>query len=219
MRTNLREPYAHCIANEYRGLPLGYLNRLEQRLAETESALYGALITLASTNATTTVQATAKPDLLHKSKAARMNEWTQLPLRDWTDIYRWKISVGDQFILNQSQGSMLADSVGVSYVVSGSPTADNQSHSPQRETEARGLAGLASQPERDVHMGSPYDINRQPTEMVPSPVYSTDQALESAVATLDPLPGLSNATVAGNISATGREQADELSKSRPSIYF
>ncbi|GKZ79534.1 hypothetical protein AnigIFM56816_003733 [Aspergillus niger] len=77
-------------------------------MPETESALYGALMALSSMGpATTLLQATTKPDSLQKSKAARMEEWSRLPLRDWPDIYHWKASMSDQFTLNQLQGEPL----------------------------------------------------------------------------------------------------------------
>ncbi|KAJ5336786.1 transcriptional regulator family: Fungal Specific TF [Penicillium brevicompactum] len=77
-----------------RGLPLGYLNQLEQRLAETESALYGALMTLRSIGQTTTP--VSKPEV-SKQKAARMEEWSQLPIREWSDLEHWMTVMSDQF--------------------------------------------------------------------------------------------------------------------------
>ncbi|GKZ59912.1 hypothetical protein AnigIFM49718_006236 [Aspergillus niger] len=210
-------------AAEMQGLPLGYLNQLEQRLAETESALYGALMALSSMGpATTLLQATTKPDSLQKSKAARMEEWSRLPLRDWPDIYHWKASMSDQFTLNQSQGGPLMESSAVSHAVSASPVATTaHSHSPQGEIEGPGPASFAWHPGEGLHMNSPYNVYLQPPGMVSSPVYPKDPASGSTEAIINPFQGFSNATATG---VSGKQDdhstmADELSKSKPSIYF
>ncbi|KAK9640705.1 hypothetical protein HCH54_008467 [Aspergillus fumigatus] len=80
-----------------RGLPLGYINQLEMRLADTELALYEALATLRSMNASSLVRASWKADVHPKQKAARMEEWAQLPLREPSDLERWLDSKRDKF--------------------------------------------------------------------------------------------------------------------------
>ncbi|GFN11779.1 Zn(II)2Cys6 transcription factor domain-containing protein [Aspergillus tubingensis] len=206
-----------------RGLPLGYLNQLEQRLAETESALYGALMTLSSMGPTTTLlQATTKPDSLQKSKAARMDEWSRLPLRGWPDIYHWKASMCEQFTLNRSQEVPLVNHSTASQAISASPASTTiHSHSPQGELETSGPASFAWHPGEDVNMSSPYNVYLRPPGMVSSPVYSRDPAPGPAETIVNPFPDFSTATVTGN---SGKEDehstmADELSKSKPSIYF
>ncbi|PYH70964.1 uncharacterized protein BO88DRAFT_442397 [Aspergillus vadensis CBS 113365] len=195
----------------------------EQRLAETESALYGALVTLSSMGPTTTLlQATMKPDSLQKSKAARMDEWTRMPLRDWPDIYHWKASMCDQFTLNQSQEVPLVDHLTASHAISASPAATTiHSHSPQGELETSGPASFAWHPGEDVNMGSPYNAYFRPHGVVSSPTYLRDPAPGPAKTISNPFPDFSTATVTGN---SGKEDehstmADELSKSKPSIYF
>lgn len=76
------------------------MNQLEQRLVETEAALYGALATLRGMHPTTVVKASAKPDS-SAPKSARMNEWSRLPLRTWPEIERWQTAVSDHFTLEQ----------------------------------------------------------------------------------------------------------------------
>ncbi|OJJ70138.1 hypothetical protein ASPBRDRAFT_129873 [Aspergillus brasiliensis CBS 101740] len=196
----------------------------EQRLAETESALYGALMTLSSMGpANTLLQATTKPDMLQKPKAARMDEWTRLPLRDWSDVYHWKASMSDQFTLTQSQSVAVADEPGMSHVVSASPAATTvHSRSPQGEIEAPAPASFAWHPGEDVHMdSSPYNVYLQPPGMVSSPVYPRDPAPGPTEAIVHPFPEFNNAAAMGD---SGKENdqstmADELSKSKPSIYF
>ncbi|OJZ85182.1 hypothetical protein ASPFODRAFT_61858 [Aspergillus luchuensis CBS 106.47] len=195
----------------------------EQRLAETESALYGALMTLSSMGPTTTLlQATTKTDSLQKSKAARMDEWSRLPLRGWPDIYHWKASMCDQFTLNQSQEVPLVDHSTASHAISASPAATTiHSHSPQGELETPGPASFAWHPGGNVNMGSPYNAYLRPPGMVSSPTYLRDPAPGPAETIVNPFPDFSTATVTGN---SGKEDehstmADELSKSKPSIYF
>ncbi|KAJ5624500.1 hypothetical protein N7510_000809 [Penicillium lagena] len=86
-----------CKCDRKLGLPLGYLNQLEQRLAETEQALYGALVTLRSMQPVTMIRACPKPETAPKQKAARVEEWTRLPLREWPDLERWSTVMSEQF--------------------------------------------------------------------------------------------------------------------------
>ncbi|PYI29019.1 hypothetical protein BP00DRAFT_427920 [Aspergillus indologenus CBS 114.80] len=82
-----------------RGLPLGYLNQIEQRLADTEQALYEALTTIRELHAShggMVVQATRKSTDL-RPKNARMQEWSQLPLSGWAERERWREAKQDQY--------------------------------------------------------------------------------------------------------------------------
>ncbi|RHZ55180.1 hypothetical protein CDV55_101643 [Aspergillus turcosus] len=82
-----------------RGLPLGYINQLERRLADTELALYEALATLRTINGSSLVRASRKAEMPPKRKAARMEEWTQFPLREPSDLDRWLDAKKDQFMI------------------------------------------------------------------------------------------------------------------------
>ncbi|KAJ5670714.1 uncharacterized protein N7477_006077 [Penicillium maclennaniae] len=200
-----------------RGLPLGYLNRLEERLAETEAALYGALMTLPSTSPTTVVQATAEPDSARKAKATRLDEWSRLPLRTWSDMKRWQAAMGDQFTIEQPRAKPFTESSGGGYATPILRTASTPSFG---EGEARGSTLDAWQPREDVHMGSSYETHLRPLEMMSAPVRSRGQAW-SGVTSPDRSPELTNVTGTDE----GRKEfdqsimADELSKSQPSIYF
>ncbi|PYH43762.1 GMC family oxidoreductase [Aspergillus saccharolyticus JOP 1030-1] len=81
------------------GLPLGYLNQIEKRLADTEQALFEALTIMRELNAShdrPMIRATrTSPDL--RSKSARMQEWSRSPLRDWAERERWWEAQRDQF--------------------------------------------------------------------------------------------------------------------------
>ncbi|PKX90053.1 Zn(II)2Cys6 transcription factor domain-containing protein [Aspergillus novofumigatus IBT 16806] len=86
-----------------RGLPLGYINQLEMRLADTELALYEALTTLRAMNGSTLIRASQKADISPKQKAARMEEWTQFPFREPSDLERWLDAKRDEFnIMNNN---------------------------------------------------------------------------------------------------------------------
>ncbi|PYI09589.1 hypothetical protein BO78DRAFT_467735 [Aspergillus sclerotiicarbonarius CBS 121057] len=86
--------------NGKRGLPLGYLTQLEQRLADTELALFEALTTLRSLgHGDDLVKASLKVEVEERQgKNARMGEWGRLPLRDQSDIQRWWQAKDDQYI-------------------------------------------------------------------------------------------------------------------------
>ncbi|KAF7116154.1 hypothetical protein CNMCM5793_004174 [Aspergillus hiratsukae] len=77
----------------------GYINQLEQRLADTELALYEALATLRTISGSSLVRASWKADISPKRKAARMQEWTQFPLREPSDLERWLEAKKHQFMI------------------------------------------------------------------------------------------------------------------------
>lgn len=167
------------------------------------------------------VQATAKPNSVHKPKAARMDEWSRLPLRDWSDMDRWQAAMGDQFVMEQPQRVPFTDSSGAGYSIPISP-AVNDTHSPQEEAQAS-PAIYDWQPREDVHMGSPYENRLRPPGMVSSPVYSGCQAAgsEGVTSPTDGLPEHANVTGTEDGLRDIRQStmANELSKSKPSIYF
>ncbi|KAE9582556.1 Depudecin biosynthesis cluster-specific transcription activator DEP6 [Colletotrichum fructicola] len=76
-----------------RGIPNGYLNKLETRLAETEAALFRVL---SGTMDSQTYDAASSPALLsqaawtpRQNKVDRVKEWESLPLQTPTDIQVW----------------------------------------------------------------------------------------------------------------------------------
>ncbi|KAJ5002772.1 hypothetical protein K4K48_012883 [Colletotrichum sp. SAR 10_66] len=76
-----------------RGIPNGYLNKLETRLAETEAALFRVL---SGTMDSQTYDAASSPALLsqaawtpRQNKVDRVKEWESLPLQTSTDIQAW----------------------------------------------------------------------------------------------------------------------------------
>ncbi|OKL59642.1 hypothetical protein UA08_05314 [Talaromyces atroroseus] len=90
-----------------RGLPLGYLIQLEQRLADTELALFEALATLHSLGhgELALAKASTKPgNESRQGKQARMEEWTRLPLRDGnsSDIKTWWKAKDENYIIHES---------------------------------------------------------------------------------------------------------------------
>ncbi|KAF3809734.1 hypothetical protein GCG54_00005275 [Colletotrichum gloeosporioides] len=76
-----------------RGIPNGYLNKLETRLAETEAALFRVL---SGTTDSQTYDAASSPALLsqaawtpRQNKVDRVKEWESLPLQTPTDVQAW----------------------------------------------------------------------------------------------------------------------------------
>ncbi|KAI7972267.1 hypothetical protein EIK77_003691 [Talaromyces pinophilus] len=89
-----------------RGLPLGYLTQLEERLADTELALFEALATLRSLgyDETALIKASVKAgNESRQGKQARMEEWGKLPLRDGMsqDIRNWWQAKAENYITHQ----------------------------------------------------------------------------------------------------------------------
>ncbi|KAH7156617.1 hypothetical protein EDB81DRAFT_787519 [Dactylonectria macrodidyma] len=75
----------HYPEQNKRGIPIGFINRLEARLDETEDALCRILQSIGP-------HPTYEPNSLHRSrqsKADRMKEWDNLPLQSIEDIHNW----------------------------------------------------------------------------------------------------------------------------------
>lgn len=214
-----------------RGLPLGYLNQLEQRLIATETALYGALATLQSTSPTVVFQASAKPESVHKSKSARTDEWSQLPLDGWSDMKRWMTAVSDQFIVEQSPGVPLTQTSMGDYPMSSTSRRDNvAASSVQVDRDRQGLSiHYAWQPREGIHMGSLYESHSQRQDMRSSVGLQEQvtQGPEVVATPIDRMTGRSNMPVINEgdharVELADREQpsrAEELSKLKPGIYF
>lgn len=96
--TRSRANGEHCRANErcdgslkldmVRGLPTGYISALEQRLSETEAALYAAL---RQSRGEPTEQMTCQTTQLNDAmpRSARLAQWKRLPLASSTDMDLW----------------------------------------------------------------------------------------------------------------------------------
>ncbi|EED15949.1 hypothetical protein TSTA_010650 [Talaromyces stipitatus ATCC 10500] len=89
-----------------RGLPLGYITQLEQRLAVTELALFEALATLHSLghDETGLVKASVKSGIeSRQGKQSLMEEWRKLPLRDGLteDIETWWQAKSEKYLIQQ----------------------------------------------------------------------------------------------------------------------
>jgi hypothetical protein len=77
-----------------RGIPAAYINSLEDRLAETEAALYSALTAIDSMS---NDPAGLRRALVHvsgpvareRSKIEKQNEWKRLPLRSGEQLHAW----------------------------------------------------------------------------------------------------------------------------------
>lgn len=80
-----------------RGVPLGFLNRLEARLAETEQALFMMM------RASSTLE---QPDsatiaTLAASREDKVEEWDRLPLKTMADLQAWYYLKASNAILTQ----------------------------------------------------------------------------------------------------------------------
>ncbi|KAJ5167739.1 uncharacterized protein N7482_003333 [Penicillium canariense] len=199
----------------------------EQRLSETESALYSALVTLRAMRPVTVVQASAKPDSVPKQKAARMEEWSQLPLRGWPDMERWLAGMCDQFTIDKPQSSSVpvTDPSGGGFAIPPSPSHGSTNSGVDMEAGELTVAN-AWLPRGNISIGSPYETHLHPSGLRSSPVYPQIQATgESDVAS--PTGGMAEYTDIAGVSESGQARpaeaaatrAEELSKSRPNIYF
>ncbi|KAK7187261.1 hypothetical protein DPSP01_013021 [Paraphaeosphaeria sporulosa] len=77
-----------------RGIPAAYINSLEDRLAETEAALYSALATINSVHNGTAglhrlLTDASGPVARERSKIEKQDEWKRLPLRSGEQLRVW----------------------------------------------------------------------------------------------------------------------------------
>jgi hypothetical protein len=95
-------------SHHLRGLPIGFINRLEARLAETEEALFRLV---QSIDGSTNNHISLKPSSQRKDD--RIQEWDNLPLGNMDDIRTWFESRTDQLVPPALQGgSMDLDQTG-----------------------------------------------------------------------------------------------------------
>ena len=91
--------FCHLCTDNIRGIPGGYLSALEQRLHETEIALYNALCELRkikSESAFTDHPDLSEPLRSHQAatnKYSRMAEWIRYPLNRSDEVENWWNSV------------------------------------------------------------------------------------------------------------------------------
>lgn len=225
--------WSEAATNLRRGLPLGYLNQLEQRLSETEVALYSALVTLRAMRPTTMVHASINPDSAQKQKAARMDEWNQLPLRGWSDMEHWLAGMSHQFTIEQSQtpNAPFTDPPEGGFVIPQSPNHPSHGgiHGPGVNMDAgEPSTSYAWPPRGDSSKGSPYETHLRRPGMMSSPAYSRSQATGGSDGVASPAGGVQGYTNVAMSSESGparrvegapATRAEELSKNRPSIYF
>lgn len=167
------------------------MKQLEQRLAETESALYGALTTLRSIGQPTApIPKLEAQHKKNKRSATRMEEWDMLPLRDWSDMEHWMTNMSDQFS-GPAEG-----------VVPGKLRSQSMPYVWVPYHEFDGIQMVSEDPGERQQMSSPFyqDQMEQMDEVILSPGYPQEARAEAV--------GVSESTRAG-----------ELSHQYPRLYF
>ncbi|KAH8879779.1 hypothetical protein GQ53DRAFT_23883 [Thozetella sp. PMI_491] len=148
-----------------RGIPVGYVSRLERRLAETEAALYRALLR----NGHNSLDVTESPDGVkwpdqtsHRSKDDLMHEWDRLPLDSAPGVLTWyhhrsTIASGENSALPGAQPeSPMIHNIGV---LPDSNTGDDDTMSPAEDFHSAILPTFATAgdgPESIVRASSPF---------------------------------------------------------------
>lgn len=194
-----------------RGLPLGYLNQLEQRLSETEAALYGALATLQTIKPTSIVQASPKVDT-HKTKSMRMEEWSKLPLQAWPDMGQWMSTVSDQFAVSSVPANMLHGSQESSDEIT--------TEGPNRTYGSTDTGAQEPRPAPAWHQDEVTAQKSQggfirPQIGGPSGSYSRDAVTRNS----DGVASLQGGVNLETMNDGAKSQAEELSKEKCNIYF
>jgi hypothetical protein len=179
------------------------------------------------------LHASANPDSAHKQKAARMDEWNQLPLRGWSDMDHWLAGMSHQFTLEQPQtlNAPFTEPAEGSFVIPRSPNHPSHGsiHGPGVNMDAgKPSTSYAWPPRGDSSIESPYETHLRPPRVMSSPVYSRSQATGESDGVASPAGGVQEYTnVAMDsegeptrvVESAPATRAEELSKIRPSIYF
>lgn len=156
-----------------RGLPLGYLTQLEQRLADTELALFEALATLRSLghDETVLVKASVKPgnESSKQGKQARMEDWGRLPLRDGMtqDIRAWLQAKADYYVTHETAKGWTPtqhNPISISYPAAATAkTAGNNAQASPAASSVETIVSTGTPPDHPgnfSHDGN--DVSRQP---------------------------------------------------------
>ncbi|KAJ5542395.1 hypothetical protein N7535_004815 [Penicillium sp. DV-2018c] len=213
-----------------RGLPLGYVSQLEHRLSETEAALYGALTSLRSLGQPITMHASAKTDAVSRQKATRMEEWLQLPLREWADMERWMSAMSDHFTTEQP-GGLVPECSRDGRAVPATSDHEGMGRS-EYDPHAEQVSYTWQTREGRSRPGNPSDAERPDTEIEP-PIYIGHQATVEHEAVSSSSPGyprqgttglddvvrVPDASARGGVEIGRQSQAEELSRDKANIYF
>ena len=92
---------------KFRGIPGGYLSALEQRLTDTETALYDAISEIHRRNGDSQGLSQIVPlSSVRSSKASktsRLAEWTMYPLKSLEDVDHWWMGLREQEHVDQGE--------------------------------------------------------------------------------------------------------------------
>ncbi|OKO97664.1 hypothetical protein PENSUB_9955 [Penicillium subrubescens] len=158
------------------------------------------------------VHASAKPGSVNKQKAARMDEWNQLPLRGWSDMDHWLAGMSHQFTVEppQTPNAHFTELSEGGFVIPQLPNHLHPSHgsihSPGVNIDAREASTSYAWPSQEnISMGSPYETHLRPPGMVSSPLYSRGQATGGSDGVASPAGGVQEYTNVAISSESGAE--------------
>lgn len=187
-------------------------------------------MTLRSMKPTTMIGASAKPHLTQTPKAARMEEWSRLPLRGWSDMDRWVTAMSNQFATSQNQHTSVEET---SVVASPMPISQTR-HETQPHIFVAGMgadvastmSGWHPRGERG-HASSSYGPCQYSPESFPSQTHSDEapRSFEVVASRTDALPEYARINLAGRssqITISDDNQdvtAEELVMRKPNLYF
>ncbi|CAG7991251.1 unnamed protein product [Penicillium nalgiovense] len=188
-------------------------------------------MTIHSMGQATAAQATAKTKSSLKHKAARMEEWSQLPLREWPDMERWLTAMSDRFTTEQPS-DVISDIPGRGYTI---PRTSPHDRSQTFGDPHSGQLSDVWQPrDNTVTSRRSYDAHQPHPGVIASPVYFGHQVAVEAEPGPSPCSSRHRITVEDAVGVsvdtnadadaragveTGLSKAEELSHNSPSLYF
>ncbi|KXH43537.1 hypothetical protein CSAL01_09989 [Colletotrichum salicis] len=174
------------------GIPNGYLNKLETRLAETEAALFRVLSGALDTHG---FESASSPALLpqaawtpRQNKVDRVKEWDSLPLQTTDDIQAWYRSKATEH---------------------NDPAIDLPAASPQS------LISTVSDPMFAPPPPPPRDPGSVPGSVLSDHQGISDAVIEPQLRAMTPMIS----TPVNRSSSDSLSKAKELSKSQQNLYF
>lgn len=192
--------------------------------------MYSALMTLRSVKPTTMIEASARPNLTQMPKAARLDEWSRLPLRGWSDLDRWLTAMANQFATSQNQHMSVEETSVVASPMPISPTRyETQPHitvTGMGGEVASTMSGWQPRGERG-HASSSYGPRQYLPESFASQTHSDEapRSFEVVASPTDALPeyaGINLARRSSQITISDDNQdvtAEELVMRKPNLYF
>lgn len=174
------------------------------------------------------IELSAKSDSTQRSKAARMDEWSRLPLRGWSDMDRWLTAMSDRYEMPQNQHMAVEETCVTASPSTTFPTQhETQPHNSIAGIRAEGSSAVSEWHPRS-NRGHASSSLRTCQPLAKSSSHSRDEASNRFEVIAPPthtLPEHARLDLASHSSQrtisddNQSSRAEELVTSKPNTYF